>query len=122
MKKVLTIVSILVVLLSACGDDDAVVITNQPRDLCDSIDVTYKDDIAVILENAGCSGAYCHGFGNGGFTISNYETTKVTAENPKFLKAIKHEVSASPMPKSGNKLSDENIQKIECWIQNGFKE
>jgi hypothetical protein len=26
------------------------------------------------------------------------------------------------MPKSGNKLSDENIQKIECWIQNGFKE
>ena len=122
MKKVLALVSILIALLSACGDDDAIVTTNQPQDLCDSIDITYTNDIAAILENAGCSGVYCHGSGNGGFTMNDYETTKVSAENSKFLMAIKHEISVSPMPKSGNKLSDENIQKIECWIQNGFKE
>ena len=122
MKKVFVLASVLIALLSACGDDDAVVTTNQSQDLCDSIDITYYNDVVVILENAGCSGVYCHGSGNGGFTISDYATTKISAENPKFLKAIKHEISVSPMPKSGNKLSDENIQKIECWIQNGFKE
>ncbi|MDG1046464.1 MAG: hypothetical protein P8P81_07650 [Bacteroidia bacterium] len=122
MKKVFLLASVLIVLLSACGDDDAIVTTNQPQDLCDSIDITYSNDVAKILGDAGCSGVYCHGSGNGGFTISDYETTRASAENTKFLMAIKHEISVSPMPKSGNKLSDENIQKIECWIQNGFKE
>ena len=91
MKKVLTIVSILVVLLSACGDDDAVVITNQPGDLCDSIDVTYTDDIAVILENAGCSGAYCHGFGNGGFTAGRIN-------RPQFASSFRCEFRKNLVP------------------------
>ena len=122
MKKVFVLMPVLVGLFSACGDDDAIVTTNQPQDLCDSIDITYSNDVAKILEDAGCSGVYCHGSGNGGFTINDYKTTKSSAENPKFLMAIKHEISVSPMPKSGSMLSDENIQKIECWIQNGFKE
>ncbi|MDC0580306.1 cytochrome c [Bacteroidia bacterium] len=112
----------LILLLSACGDDDAIVTTNQPQSLCDSLDVLYTNDIAPILDNAGCSGSYCHGFGTAGITIKDYATTRASAENPKFLKAIKHEMSASPMPKNGLKLSDDDIQKIECWIQNGFKE
>jgi len=110
------------ILAIACEDDDAVVVTDQPQNLCDSLDVLYSNDIAPMLADAGCSGGYCHGGGAGGFTMNDYTTTKTSAESAKFLKAIRHEAGASPMPKTGGKLSDDQIQKIECWVQNGFRE
>ena len=122
MKKVYIVLLSVVSMLLGCGDDDVVVTTNQSQDLCDSLDILYSNDIAPILANAGCSGSYCHGSGVAGITLTDYSTTKTSAENPKFLKAIKHELSASPMPKNGPKLSDSDIQKIECWIQNGYRE
>jgi hypothetical protein len=122
MNKIAFLVFGIIVLAMSCTDDDAVVVTNQPKVLCDSLDVLYTNDVKPILDGAGCTGGYCHGGGIGGYTISDYATTKTTASDPKFLKAIRHEAGASPMPKGGTKLTDSQIEKIECWIQNGMKE
>ena len=121
MKKTAFLLISIVTLAVACKDDD-IVITAQPKSLCDSLDITYTSYVKPVLDNAGCSGSYCHGSGAGGFTITDYATTKATASDVKFLKSIKHELGASAMPKNGNKLSNEQITRIECWVQNGFKE
>lgn len=121
MKKACLIFCV-VITIWACEDDDKVVVTNQPQDICDSLDVLYTNDIKPLLDDAGCSGSYCHGSGAAGYTISDYETTKTSAEDPKFLRAIRHETGVSPMPKGRDQLSDEEIQLIECWIQSGMRE
>ncbi|MBT6235951.1 MAG: cytochrome c [Bacteroidetes bacterium] len=122
MKKIGTLIFIIVVLASACQDDDKDVIITTPQELCDSLDIHYTQDVAHVLANAGCSGSYCHGGGSGGVNLSDWANTKTAAESPKFLKAVKHELSASPMPKGGQKLSDADIEILECWIKSGSRE
>ena len=122
MKKIAFILFGIIVLASSCQDDDEEVILTVPQELCDSLDILYTQDVAPILANAGCSGPYCHGSGTGGVSLGDYESTKLEAARPKFLKAIKHELGASPMPKNGSKLSDMDIQIIECWIKSGSRE
>ena len=51
----------------ACDDDDAVVVTEEPQSICDSLDVLYTNDIEPLLADNGCSGIYCHGGGAGDF-------------------------------------------------------
>ena len=122
MKKIFILLFGIAILAVACDDDDKVVITDNPMTLCDSLDILYTNDVKPLLASAGCSGPYCHGSGAGGFSLDNFENTKISAENAKFLKAIRHETGASPMPKGQDKLSDGDIQIIECWIQSGMRE
>ncbi len=74
------------------------------------------------LIDASCATGYCHASGAGGKYMTNYEETKASADYAGFLLAIKHQTGAAPMPKGSSKLSDADIQVLECWIQNGFKE
>jgi cytochrome c553 len=122
MKKITILLFSIALLTMACEDDDKKIIITESPQLCDSLDILYTNDVASILVNAGCSGSYCHGSGAGGVNLSDYASTKLAAESPKFLRAIKHELGASPMPKLGSKISDEQIQIIECWIQTGSRE
>ena len=85
----------------------------------DCSSVTYTKDIAPILKDNGCSGMFCHRNGSGGISLKTYGSTKLAVKNPKFLLAINHREGAEAMPKGKNKLSDEEIAKIECWIENG---
>ena len=122
MKKVYLFLIAISIIAVACEDDDKGVVTNQPQSLCDSLDVLYTNDIKPLLDENGCSSDYCHGNGAAGYTIKDYESTKTTAEDPKFLRAIRHETGVSPMPKGRSMLSDDEIQMIECWIQTGMRE
>ena len=57
-----------------------------------------------------------------GFKLSNYTEVKTAAEKTNWLGAIKHEDGFEAMPKGGTKLSDSQIQQLECWEKTGFKE
>jgi hypothetical protein len=107
----------------SCSDEPA-----TPNDstidqsICDSLNPTYNRMIAALV-NGNCAFGGCHDVsGAGGYKLTNYEEVKAAAQTDKFLKAIKHEAGASPMPKNGTKFSESNIQLFECWIQNGFPE
>lgn len=120
-KNILVFGFLTLVIISACNDDDATPDPKQQQELCDSIDVNYEINIKPIMQT-NCSTPYCHELGAGGVNLNTYAQVKMAAEGGKFLKAIKHQAGASPMPKSGGKLSDGDIEAIECWIQNGYKE
>jgi mono/diheme cytochrome c family protein len=121
MKKILAFGFLALFLMYSCKDDDATPDPQQQQALCDSINVDYENNIRPILQT-NCATPYCHEGGAGGITLNTYNQVKEVAEGGKFLKAIKHQTGASPMPKTGDKLSDTEIEAIECWIQNGYKE
>ncbi len=105
----------------ACGDKES----SDPADnnmvtACDSITPNYTDNISVVVSNL-CTP--CHTTSSeGGINVSNYNNTKAAAQQSRFIAAIKHESSAKAMPQGQAKLSDNTIQLIECWIENGFPE
>jgi hypothetical protein len=132
MKKILVFLFCIVTLILACENDEATIMVTEEREiviedtltLCDSLDVFYARDVKPILDSAGCSFNYCHGGGatSGGFLISDYVSTKTSAEDIDFMKSIKHISGTRRMPKDRDKISDQDIQIIECWIQSGSRE
>jgi hypothetical protein len=59
--------------------------------------------------------------------LSNYDGAKDAAKGKNFLGAIRHQEGFDAMPPppkpplaDTKKLSDETIEKISCWIQNGM--
>lgn len=110
---------LLVLVLGSCTDKDAIPDPRAPQEICDSMAYTYVDDVAPILATH-CASTNCHGGGAANIWLTNYDSTQQAASQGKFLKAIKHQKGASPMPKVGAKLTDLEIQVLECWIQNGY--
>ncbi len=103
---------------STPGDNN----NNQTGSVCDTLDVSYNSVVKAVIDN-NCATAYCHGgAGAGNVYLASYSEVKTVAEQDRFLKAVRHEAGAEPMPKNGNKLSDGEITILECWIENGFKE
>lgn len=74
--------------------------------------LTFDADILPVLQ-VNCMNGSCHG------RFDNYDYVKKYADNDKLLGSIQHKKGYSSMPKDAPKLSDELIEKISCWIQNG---
>ena len=55
MKKTIYFLIGIAVLAVACEDNDALVVTDQPVSLCDSIDILYSNGVKPLLADAGCS-------------------------------------------------------------------
>ena len=89
-----------------------------PDTACDTIGITYNEDILPLVTN-NCY--VCHDQSNnfGGITLEGYDNLKKNVDNGKFLGAIKHEDGFSAMPQGQPKLQDCNIEKIESWINAG---
>lgn len=111
------------VLQFSCSDEPATPGGSTiDQSICDSLNPTYNRMIAALI-NGNCALSGCHDVtGAAGYKLTNYEEVKAAVQRDQFMKAIKHEAGASPMPKNGVKFSDNNIQLFECWIQNGFPE
>jgi mono/diheme cytochrome c family protein len=88
---------------------------------CDTIQSVYDNDVASIL-SANCAPCHVNGSSSGGVNLDGYANTKAEAEKDQFLKSIKHEAGAKNMPQGRPKLDDALIDRIECWISNGFPE
>lgn len=81
--------------------------------------ISYSTDIQPIF-NGSCSSASCHGGGSpaDGIDLTNHAGASAV-NSDRLLGSIKHEAGYENMPQIGAKLSDANIQKIECWIEQG---
>lgn len=121
MKKAFLLLSVVLAIYS-CSDDP--VPTNQnntPVEVCDTLSgATYNSVVGNIL-TTNCSP--CHTSNSAsGINVANYSNAKASAEQSRFLKAIKHQSGAAAMPQGGPQLPQSDINKIECWIVNGFPE
>ena len=107
MKKLLTgVICSLFLFLGACDDKEEA--------------VTYTNSISNDL--SGCASAGCHEAGSPVGSLANYDDVKIFVSFGRILGAVKHEDGFSPMPKGGDKWSDEKIERLEDWINAGLPE
>ena len=97
--------------LIACDKDD---------DNNDDTKVTYESQIKTDL--ASCGAAGCHESGSQVGSLANYTDVVAFVGFGRILGAVKHESGFSPMPKGGDKWSDEKISRLEGWIKDGMPE
>jgi cytochrome c553 len=79
---------------------------------------TYNNDIKPIYD-ANCATSGCHSsqYHSSGIDLSNYSGASA-ANNDAILGSVEHGSGYSAMPKNAAKLSDTQIKKIYCWMQN----
>jgi hypothetical protein len=120
MRYFLLIILTLLTIFESCYYDNEEDLYPVFQQSCDTTNVSFENSIKPILE-VNCfachSNANAAAFGNN-LAIENYQDV-VNLQQP-IIGAIKHEPPYSPMPKSGNKLSDCLIRQFEIWIENDF--
>ena len=84
---------------------------------CDGSKPTYNGEIKAIINN-NCMGSSCHVAGSpyGNFTTYNGLTPYIS--NGLFKRDV---IELQIMPKN-KKLSQSDINKIQCWIDNNYAE
>jgi hypothetical protein len=90
-----------------------------PAIKCDTSVNSFTNSVVPILSANCYSSCHAANVAIGGVNLEGYDNVKLVVDNGKLLKSVKHEAGASAMPKSGNKLNDCNISKIERWIKIG---
>lgn len=110
-KLILPLIATLIVSIVSCSKDDDSMDGNN--DDCSAVDITYATGIKAIID-ANCALPACHG---GDPSLPDFTSfANVFARRS----LIQSRVVAKTMPPAGSStLSSDNIQKINCWVQNG---
>jgi mono/diheme cytochrome c family protein len=107
----------LLLTLISCRYEKVEKVIQQPNtSVCDTSNVTYKDDIRKILKDH-CEGCHTASSPDGGYRLDSYAGVKASVG--RLVGVVSHSSGFSPMPKGGNKLDACSIQKIEKWVQDG---
>ncbi len=93
---------------------------------CSSVnpaDNTYTLFVRGVM-SAGCALGGCHDATTkaSGVNLSNYAGVKKAFESQNLLCAVNHGKGCSPMPKGGQKLSADVLNRLACWARNGYVE
>ncbi len=111
--------------INSCVKEKAIV---PPAFVCNDT-LTFVNDILPIFQT-NCAIGGCHVSGSlyAPFDATDYDTLDFFINSGALLNAIKH-TGAIKMPRdnpsdptipASTKLPDSTINKIECWINNGF--
>jgi hypothetical protein len=90
---------------------------------CAGLTPTYTSDIKAILD-ASCAKSGCHNANDlaNNYDFSQYATAAPISQGDRFLGAIQHKGGFSAMPQGQAKLSQDKIDLLTCWVQNGSPE
>jgi len=117
MRKAFSFV-ILILIFRGCYWDDEETLYPVLGE-CDTTDVSYADDIVVILSGNCYS---CHSnlnapsFGSG-IRLEDYQD--VVSLQERIAGSINHEAGYVPMPRGSSKLDPCSILKFEAWVADG---
>lgn len=103
------------VIMQACYYDN---IVDLYPDGCQTENVSYNDNIVPIL-NRECLSCHNSFSEQGGVNLEGYENVLEYVNDGSLLGSIKHEDGYEPMPLSGSKMSNCDIDRIESWINDG---
>ncbi|GEM_PF-1153331 len=123
MKKSFKITSLLAFVLlvvgSSCNLSKKVVESETETKITCNDQITYSSTIKGIFD-ARCTGCHSGPKPANAIDLTSYETaSKVVAHRLKCV--ITWSDNCNRMPPSGGQLSSEEIQQINCWMENGFK-
>lgn len=112
MKKTKMFALFLPVLLVGCEYQSEEALF-QEKELCES-SLTFSSHIEEII-NTNCAVAGCHSPGGISPDLSTYEKVKERARD------VAHETKTlqMPPPSSGKSLSQQEIDQIACWVEQG---
>jgi len=87
---------------------------------CADTTISYSLSIEpLIMQNCAVSG--CHNSsGAGGYVFESYISIEESKEN--ILRSIQHDNGVTPMPIGSPKLTMDQIQSFNCWIEQGALE
>ena len=116
-KLVSTIFSLsfIFILINACTTDK---LPEPSTDGCDST-LTYNNQIQDIIDGS-CAIPGCHT--SDGLAPGNYETYASTLSNLESGLIKTRVVDLRDMPIAPGEISDENFEKLKCWLELGFPE
>ena len=112
MTKRFTLLAVLaIILLVSCKKD------NPKTPFCDGSNQTYNSYIRSIF-NSNCNSSGCHGSGSGDGDFTTYSGLENVLNNGSFESEV---LKNQTMPE-GSSLSESQLNKIQCWADNGFPE
>lgn len=123
MKKLLLLTFTSVIVIAACKTSKETAktetaVVRPPLD-CSTSGVNYESIKPIIEKN--CTS--CHGYGgSGGLNFLTSADVKKAATKGELLGTIKHQRGFPRMPANAEQLDQTDIDKIECWINNGMKD
>ena len=92
-------------------------LSNQCDD-CDTLDVSYLEDIAPIIQES-CSSCHSGVNPSANISLTDYTEVRLQVDNGKLLGAISHKSGFIPMPYNQPQLGQCAIDKIKIWIEAG---
>ncbi len=69
--------------------------------------------------NSYCTSCHQPGNAKGGYELTTY--SGVTSNTSKVLASMLHNGGAKPMPEDADQLSDDLLNKMYCWVNDGAK-
>jgi hypothetical protein len=88
--------------------------------VCSGTTPTYTAVVQTIL-NTNCATSGCHSAASAkaGINLSDFaNASSQFKSNSKNLASVHHGSGVQSMPKNANKLSDADINKLDCWVKN----
>lgn len=85
---------------------------------CNGSDPSYTADIKRIIDS-NCLSSGCHNSGSSNGVFTTYPGLKPYLDNGSFQNEV---LDKRSMPQGSAKLSKEELQKIKCWAENGYRE
>jgi len=101
--------------ISGCYYDN---VTDLYPNGCNTIDVSYSRNLVPILD-ANCISCHNELSQQGGVVLEGYDNVIPYVETGKLMGSIRHEEGYEPMPLTGGKLSNCQINKFQSWIDAG---
>lgn len=90
---------------------------NKDEISCDGSTPTYDTEIKVIV-NESCATTNCHTTGYSHGDLTSYENMKEVINNNSFKAKV---LDTKSMPK-GSSLNEDELNLIQCWVDNGYPE
>lgn len=103
LNSILTIIFSVVFIVFACKKEETKI-----TPVCDGSSPTYESFVAGLIASKCAS---CHDY-------STYTKLSVVLNNGKFRSEV---LEQQTMPQGGN-LSESELNKLQCWVENNFPE
>ncbi len=86
---------------------------------CDTTTFTFSGVVWPIIEQ-NCLGCHNNSLQSGDVNLEGYDHVKAQADNGALLGSIQWDAGYAPMPPSGSKLPECQIEQIRKWIELGM--
>ena len=115
----ITLSCFIVLIGSSCNLTKKTTVSETETQVVCNDQITYSNTVKAIFD-ARCTGCHSGQKPAYGIDLTSYESaSKVAAHRLNCV--ITWDDNCNKMPPSGGQLSSEEIQQINCWAENGFK-